>query len=222
MIVRRRLECTTPASSAALTTAARARAVVPGDMLPDDATLLRYIENASDILARSIGLPAADGEVQPLAKQTYREEIRTTGRHGFCLHLSRGFVRELTSVTQDGATLDLASLWLAKTAGRIERNDEQSFGEIVVVEYTAGFVTPVSETTEEPSDLPPALEDAVLRFMALTRAAAGDDAFEPPLKSDSIPGVGSVTYAIADQPSAESLPEGIRRALNPFMRHVLA
>lgn len=220
MTISQSLVCVTPSPARLLTTVDRLKTRFEDAYQSPDATLVQHIEVASAKAIAHVNWPVALGEVCAFGHQEYTETFLMGGKSLDTLYLARPMISEVTEVTIDGTVVDLSTLFTNRMGGYLKFLDGRRFsGRQIVVSYGAGWALPSytdeqsvylpSATPDQPVDLqklPVTIEEAVIRILQTNRILAGDDAFEAPLKSESLTGLGVMQYAVAD---IEMSPSGI-------------
>lgn len=131
--------------------------------------------------------------------------------------LSREPVTEIISVEIDGAVLDPSEYRLA-TDGYVHRVDavvggicQWTWTASAIISYTSGYLLL--------DDLPYGIERATLMLIKDYWSNIGAD---PRLRSEDIPGVRSVTYAVSSAGAQSSLSPDVVALLQPYRRMVFA
>lgn len=193
----------TPATSTALTTVARASAVL--DLAAGDAALL------------SIVIPQASQMVvdhcrRLFAQETVREVLREPACGGVLL--ARAPVTAFVSVTHGDTVLTTADWEYDAARGVLRQLSGQFLGSWsaapLTVEYTAGYTLPADTGSWT---LPPAVERAAMLIIAAILANRDRD---PMLRSEEIPGVRSVSYWVRESQALPSLEA--ETLLEPYRR----
>lgn len=174
-----------------------------------DATLQALGLKVADRIARYCGVTADAMQTPTLLEETCVETLRDPPQDTEIL-LSRRFVT-VTSIVQDGVTLDAADYVVNRSSGGIMRlvGDAPSLwsSNKIVVTYKAGFVT-----------APPALKGAADQ---LFRVSLSSDDRDPLLKSVEIPDVGRREFWVSGAESHD-IPRNVQDMLGPFMNVVFA
>lgn len=192
-----------PATAKRLTTAARARAwlgLLP--TVPTDEVLNAQIEAASqavvDFCRRSFG----------------RETVRETLRDGVDLRdpvlLARSPVVSALTVTLDGTLLVAATDYEVESGilYRLGGSRRMTWCGLLTVQYTAGYALP----EESNPTLPASVERAAILVVGAYCSAAGRD---PTVKSESVEGVGSLSWWVQGQNDPLPSPEAAQ-LLQPY------
>lgn len=133
------------------------------------------------------------------------------------LCLERYPVATITSVTVDGVLVAASEYRLDAETGILYRLDANGYPCIwswckdVVIVYAAGYIVP-GETNR---DLPYPVEGAVIDLVSSFWASRGRD---PKVKSEDIPGLGSVEYWVGAVGAAGSLPPDVEAKCMTFRR----
>ena len=192
-----------PATAAALTTLATAKAELGIETAESDAYLSRRIAAASAAIAaqcgRTFGRETVEDtfSIDPWGRDP--AFLATPRRQVEPLLLSRPFVAALHGVTVGGEARPLEQTWLDAPAGLLFRRDAGG-GLVhwvqlpVVVTYTSGWVLPGDPAT----DLPATVEDVCLDLIVESWHARGRD---PAIRDEQTEGVGRIRYA--DAPAGE-------------------
>lgn len=168
----------------------------------NDANLIRWIHEASEIVAtycnRVFGL------------ETLEETLRgCLGREE--LILSRFPVTEITSIVEDDVTLDADDWEIDWDSGLVYRlSDDVRIaweGDKVVITYQAGY--------DLLDGLPRDVEKATIELMKLAYFGARRD---PLARSVDIPGVMSKTFWVGMVGDNGALPPSVTALLDPFRR----
>ena len=212
------LTVVTPAASTRLVTIAAARAELRAGGDVTDAAIGALIDQASAAMAGYRGAG--------FGRRMLRETLRGCwGRPA--LMLSAYPVAQLVSLTAGGAAMTAdAGFELDPTTGLIYRlsggcRSPWAAG-TVVVQYQDGWVLPLDpvqgQSVPPASDLPADLTRACLTLVSGLSAASGRD---PSLRSESVAGVGSTTWAEAG-PDAAGLPPQVAATLARYLTPVMA
>lgn len=209
------LEVITPAACLDLTvleTAKRELGISPSDTSQDEA-VTALIKQASGIVADYCDMVFGAEEIQ----ETFFSDYPGEWKRSFML--SREPVVSIDGVTVDGVLLDPSQYRMA-TDGHLHRLEpiigwcHWHWTSEVVVDYTAGYVLLDA--------LPYGVERAALTLIKQYHFAAGGD---PSVRSEDIPGVRSVTYAVgsfAGSGGGASLPDDVVALLRPHRRLAFA
>ena len=181
-----------------------------------DGVINDYIDAASDELVSTLRFPDARGPAShALALTDYQFSLRLTGP---CreIWLPRYWLTADPLVAEDGVALDPDEIEADLSRGVIRRllnGAEACFTPCdVSVTFSAGFALPGASAPT----LPAAIERACRDLIVHRRIAAGDDAFDPPVKSDAFPGVGTLTYAVAAPALDGAMPAHISALMKPY------
>lgn len=195
----------TPAGSTALTTAARATAMLELG-IGDAAALAIAIPQASQMVT--------DHCRRPFARETVREVLRHEGRAGVLL--ARSPVTAFVSVAEGDTVLTGADYEYDGATGLLHRlvgvHASCWYASPLTIEYTAGFTLPADTGSWT---LPPAVERAAVLIIGAILAGRERD---PMLRSEEIVGVRTVSYWVREGqalPSAEA-----ETLLEPYRRIV--
>ena len=188
-----------------------------------DIVLNAWIETASALVASLLNFPHTAQDPAPLARQSYRETFRLDAPAA-SLALSRKPAANVIAVTVGGveyfqtdAVFEVSEQeglvsWLS--AGRYS-----AFGVgTVLVDYDAGFV--MDDQTLEGGGIvsrtvPRALELACVMLIEKV-VARGSPEILAPIKSESIPGLGAVDYAVAAPAEEGAIPSAVQRLIAPY------
>lgn len=200
---------TNPADDTSLLTIVELRAAVGATDSSQDVKLLSIGRSVAATISRQCAL-ASDGVNPPtLLQETCRDVFRSR-QLAETLMLSRRPVTSITSVDIDGETLDADDYEVDPATGLLSRlNDDSQIdwpcGKIEV-EYVAGYETP-------PDDLKLAASKLVTTFNA-------EQAKDPNLKRESVPGVMDLEYWVS--PSSDPLlTNEISQLLAPYRQYRL-
>lgn len=180
----------TPATNTALATRAYVKSELGITDNAEDARIDAYIRQASDAIAGAMNVD--------IAKATVSETFRRT-RHGILCGTRRAFkddkltlarmpITSISSVVEDGATLDTSEyelesadfgLLLRLRDGVLSRWSAST----IVVTYTAGY--------DLPNSAPALLQRACALLVAQYKSTAARD---PNIRSESTDGLGSTSY----------------------------
>lgn len=191
------LTVTTPATKFNLVTVADARAALGLFDRSDDDALTGFVDRASDVCARHCKRVFAEETIT----ETFRLDL-----HQDNLILSRYPVGEITSVVENGETLDAGAYELNAESGLLIRLHSDRpcwwpYGKITVV-YRAGYALPDAA--------PEGLRQAALQLVKAYYYGTDRD---PLMRSESVDGLSSATF---DTVSAGALPHDVRELLGPF------
>lgn len=195
----------TPATSTALTTAARATAMLSLDA--GDVTLLpTVIPQASQAVA--------DHCNRVFARETVREVRRHHGMTGILLE--RSPATTFVSVAEGETTLAAEDWEYDAGSGVLYRltgvHSSCWYASPVTIEYTAGFTLPADTGSWT---LPAAVERATILLIGAMLAGRDRD---PLLRSEEIPGVRTASYWV---PDGKGLPSSeAEQLLEPYRRIV--
>lgn len=133
------------------------------------------------------------------------------------LVLDRAPVPSITSVTVDDVLVETDEYRLDADAGLLYRLDSGGYPYVwqwcksIVVVYAGGFLLP----GETGRTLPPALEAAAVELMQSYWLSRGRD---PLIRSEDVPGLGSVQYWVGAVGESGELPPGVVSKIAPFRR----
>ncbi|UIN36285.1 hypothetical protein [Methylobacterium oryzae] len=200
----------TPGTSTALTTLARAKALL-GFGSADDAAATVLIGQASRVIAEHCR--------RPFGVASYRETFsdRDCGEDGPLL--SRGPVVEVIAVRSIGVTFD-PSEYRVSEAGRLQRIEPDGrvvpwWGSFLTVDYRAGYVLPQDGANAPAQTLPDSVERAAIMIVATYLSLRGRD---PTVKSESNDGLGQTSWWVPGAGDSLPSPEA-EQLLVPFVRY---
>lgn len=199
------LSITTAATVTALTTLERVK------------TELSIVDNASDILLRA-KIREATSDINARAWADPLETLTQTFWNVGCeeyLILRRRPNVSITSVTVDDvATTDYR---LDAETGQLYCLDTNGYPiswiacKSIVVVYAAGYIMP----GQTGANLEPALEAACVELLQSYWMSRGRD---PLIRSEDVPGLGSVTYWVGAVGQSGELPPSVESRIAPFRR----
>lgn len=192
---------TTPATSQALTTLAAVKAALDVTGSNDDAFLSSTITSVSAVIARWCR--------RTFALETVTETCRLN-RYQPEIVVSRFPVVTVTSVTIGGTALDSSEFETDSERGILYRLDANGKyvcwpSDVVVVEYSAGYVLP----SEHERTLPEDIEKAAILLCKVDYYARNRD---PLLKSDAVEGIITQTFWVG----GSGLPPDVEMLLSPY------
>lgn len=196
------LTITTPPNTYDLTTLETIKAELKITTNTNDPNLIRWIHEASEIVATYCG--------RVFGLQVMVETQRDCwGKEELILE---GFpIVTITSIVEDGVTLDNDEFEVDADAGLIYRLDDDFRicwqGDKVVVTYSAGY--------DLLDAVPRDLERAVIEMIKLQYFGAQRD---PLARSVDVPGVMSKTYWVGTIGDNGALPPSVTALLDPFRR----
>ena len=200
------LQVITPATSTALTTVTRARALLnfPNS---DDAAATVLIGQASRVVA--------DHCRRVFPVETVREAFTCNESCGHGPILARSPVVEILSVSNGGAVLGATEYRVDPTTGRFQRLDADGstlgwWGGGVIVDYRAGYVLPKDDASSPAVTLPESVERAAIMLLSTYLSMRSRD---PTLKTESNEGVGSTSWWV---------PGAVDRLVSPEAEQLLA
>lgn len=177
----------------------------------EDEYLQEQIKNVSAIICTYLNIATATDGSRTLARQTITETFRKEG-HGKLL-LSRYPATSITSVVEDGVTLDPSNYELDGSTGTLQRlNDDEPWVwscRKIVVTYVAGYVMP----GEDDRTLPKDIEDAAIGLIKTARSARTRD---PSVKGEEIPGVLRTDYWVGSVGDVGHIPPDIASKLDQY------
>jgi hypothetical protein len=219
----------TPAATTALTTLANVKAELSITGTDEDAYLTAKIARVSAQICTYLKVPTAGDGTRTLGRETLVETIRRDRPLGYDpgwtgtyldrfgpadsgrtrLLLSRRPIVLVTSVVEDGTTLDASAYEVDGAAGILTRLSSDMLAawaaRKVVVTYVAGWKLPGDTGPTMPGDI----EDAAIRLIKTGRFARERD---PGIKSETIPGPITTVY----QDATSELPEDVTALLDPY------
>lgn len=137
------------------------------------------------------------------------------------LSLVRAPIASITSVTLDDEAIDTDETRLDAEAGLLYRLDADGnpsrweWSKSIIVVYAGGYLLP----GQSGRNLPYALESAALDLVSSYWASRGRDRL---IKSEDVPGLGSVSYWVGAVGAAGDLPPDVMSKIMPFRRIVVA
>ena len=190
-----------------------------------DAEITRLIDQVSGELSAQLGYPEANqgpaGERgAALHEAQYSETIRLA-QPASGLLLSRRFLLAAPSVTEDGVQVapgDIAADYAAGILYRLDGGSRSSFeAALTVVTYAAGFKSPEDASVVAPSrNFPPELERAAIDLIAYRWTIATGKPCGAPISQVSLPGAGTLAFAIQSPAIVNGAPEQIARIIAPY------
>lgn len=193
----RRLTVATPATSRLLTSVTRVKESLGITDASQDTLISELIDRVSDEVVAYLRLPRADdGAIATLGVETYVETLRYVSG-AFDLYLTRRPVSAIASLVEDGTTLtEGVDFQVVTNIGSIQRLDGEDViawaADKIVVTYDAGYVLPGDSGTR---DLPYEIEEAAIYTIAARMADLNSSSMDPDVKSETLFGVYSATYA---------------------------
>lgn len=207
----RAIEIVTPAACLDLTVLATAKAElgIPSADTSQDDQIAVLIKQASGIVAAYCDQVFGEETVT----ETFWADAPSEWARSFMLE--REPVTEIVNVVIDGATLD-PSEYRMSTDGHLHRIGstgvcQWAWTSEAVITYTAGYVLL--------DDLPYGVERAALLLIKGYYLGIGGD---PRIRSEDIPGVRSVTYALGSATEAATMPPDVAALLKPYRRLAFA
>ncbi|HEV7455917.1 MAG TPA: hypothetical protein VGN96_04010 [Roseococcus sp.] len=165
---------------------------------------------ASEIIAASATIARHCDRVW--GRATVQETFRAVGHDREALLLSRCPVVAVASVLVDGTALAPEGFEVDAEAGilyRLDGDERRGWrARAVVVTYTAGYLLP----GQAGRDLPADVERAARLLVTAAYEARGRD---PMLRSESVQGVGAVSY-LDPRAGAEDMPPQAAALLSPY------
>lgn len=153
-----------------------------------------------------------------LSRATVSQTFWSDGDHcANCLSLERYPAPSITSVTVDDVEVDASEYRLDGDAGLLYRLDSSGYPCVwiwcksIVVIYAGGYLLP----GETGRNLPPVLEGAALDLVQSYWSARGRD---PLVRSEDVPGLGSVEYWVGAVGEAGELPPSVVSKISHFRR----
>jgi hypothetical protein len=185
----------------------------------DSARMALSVTAASNSICRYLRRPLAQETVSETFRRTRyqaRDLMLAEYRQADCnLILSRYPVGSITSVVEDGTTLDPTNYELDPASGRLARLASDHFiawmAAKTVITYVAGYILPPDPT----ATLPAPIQLACRRLAALFFRTSER---EPGLRSEIIPGVIEKQYwdQTRSGQADDDLPADIRAILEPY------
>lgn len=200
---------TTPPERTALTTVGRVKSEldIEGEA-SDELLAVKIAEASSDIEAHIARILCSAGLTETFWGGSGCAEY---------LILARAPVTAVASVTVDDVAVDSSEVRLDADAGLLYRLDSSGYPcawtwcKSVVIVFTAGFELPGADNPTLPASLESAAVDLVSSFWQ----SRGRD---PLVKSEDIPGLGSVEYWVGSVGEAGELPPGVAAKISPYRR----
>jgi uncharacterized phiE125 gp8 family phage protein len=175
---------------------------------------------SDDLLNAKINEATSDIEAhtsRTFRRETFSEVFWGDAANAEFLVLARAPVSSLATVVGDDASIASTEYRLDADAGMLFRLDASgypcgwSWGKSVVLTYTAGFALP----GESGRDLPPTIESAAIDLVTSYWVNRGRD---HTIKSEDVPGLGSVTYWVGAVGESGELPPDVMAKILPFRR----
>ena len=219
----------TPAATTALTTLQNVKDELVITGTDEDAYLTAKIARVSAQICTYLKVPTAGDRTRTLGRETLVETLRRDRPMGYDpgwtgtyldrfgpadsrhtqLLLARRPIVSVTSVVEDGTTLDASSYESNGAAGILTRLSSDVpaawAARKIVITYVAGWLLPEDASANMPGDI----EDAAIRLIKSARFARERD---PYIKSETIPGPITTVY----QDATSELPEDICALLDPY------
>ncbi len=207
------LTVTAPNSDHWLTTLARVKLEldISGTDTQRDMLLNLKIAEASDDIEAALGFTVR----QETVAETFWHEASDYAPE--YLVLNRTPVTTLTSVTVDGVAADASRYRLDAETGLLYALDPSGapgrwlFWKSIVVAYIGGYILPA----ESGATLPKGIEGACVELMSDYWAAKGRD---PSVRSEEVPGVGTVQYWVGTVGDPGELPPRVIMKLARYRR----
>jgi uncharacterized phiE125 gp8 family phage protein len=200
---------TTAPEYTALTTLDRVKLELDISSNEYDALLsAKILEASSDIESQLARILCRAGLTERFWGEPYCEEY---------LILRRWPVAAITTVTVDDVEVDEDEYRLDADTGELFRLDASGYPCVwtwckdIVVVYTAGYVMPESQSPT----LPASLEGAAIELVGSYWMSRGRD---PKVRSEDIPGLGSVTYWVGSVGASGELPPSVMTKIAPYRR----
>jgi uncharacterized phiE125 gp8 family phage protein len=199
---------TTAPEFTALTTLDRVKLELDISTSDNDALLTSKIREASGDIESHIG--------RTLCRAGLTERFWGEGCAEYLI-LSRWPVVSIASVTVDDEEIDDAEYRLDNETGQLYRLDTSGYAiawtwcKDVVIVYTGGYLMPEDTSPT----LPAVLEGAAVELVASFWLSRGRD---PRVRSESIPGLGEVSYWVGAVGAAGELPPSVVSKISPFRR----
>lgn len=198
---------TAAAATTKLTTLARIKQELGITDSGSDTILGEMIAQASAAIASHLG--------RTIARETIAETWRPVAARDNII-VTRAPIVSITSIVEAGATLTGADYEADKDAGIIYRLSSDARvqwpASKTVITYVCGWLLPDEAGRTLPEDIERACIETVKgRYLARTR--------DPSIKSESVPGVFSVTYSSDDASTSQhALPPMAAAMLQPYLR----
>lgn len=200
---------TTPPAATRLTTLERAKLELGITGSENDALLGAKIDEATSDIEAHVR--------RTLNRATLTETFWGGRGCAEFLTLDRMDVASITSVTVDDVAVDADEIRLDAEPGVLYRLDANGYPCIwtwcksIVVVYVAGFLLP----GETGRNLPPSLEGAAIELLQSYWLSRGRD---PLIRSEDVPGLGSVQYWVGAVGESGELPPSVVSKISPFRR----
>ena len=212
------LTISTPATSSRLTELTTAQGVLAQiESSKTDDQINALIDRASDTICRYLNWKVADDGTVSLGVETIVETITPDCREPH-FWLSRRPVISITSVTEDGDTVDAADYQLVKLSGKLYRLESGVkttwLKEEIIVTYQAGWALPGAN----PRTLPHDIEQACLE---LIQHYAVTEKVEPGLRSKVLPGLVEKSFFPSLNNTKAGLPITVKALLEPYVRPII-
>jgi hypothetical protein len=208
----------TPAANKKLTTvdAVKTELGITGNA--EDDKIGRLIDRMSSMIARYVGVPAANDGSATLAEETLEQPFRESpwlrgGRRSVVL--ARKPVTGIVSIKIGDAEIDADGYELDGAAGILSRVGGYSSslsvtaGLRTVITFKAGWTLPPAAN----STLPPDIEGAVIGLIRSARFAADRD---PAVKSEWTTDIERIDYWVGQIGQNGAFPPDIASALDPY------
>lgn len=167
----------------------------------DDAALIDHIHAES--------VRVADWCNRVFAEQTYSEAFRLPCSAD-CLILSHRPVSSITSVVEDGVTLEADEYEVNPETGLLYRLDGDDELDVwPAVKITAVYVAGYALLT----DLPRPIEEATIKLVTARHYAKSRDPF---IRQIAVQGVDTVSYGFGGTDSPDGLPPEVAAMLSPY------
>lgn len=183
------------------------------DGLSDTLLNAKIDEASSDIEAHTSRVFAR----ATLSETFWWDACQSYPRRANSLLLARAPVSSITSVTVDDVVVSASEYRLDADAGILYRLTSDGFpstwcwSKSIVVVHVSGYLMP----GDAAPTLPPAIESAAIALVSSFWLSRGRD---PSVRSEDIPGLGSVTYWVGAVGEAGQLPPDVMAKIMPFRR----
>ncbi|MEM9014079.1 MAG: hypothetical protein AAGB02_03125 [Pseudomonadota bacterium] len=180
------------------------------DTEAQQSVLLEWISLAHGVIADLLNIPHISRDPTPLALQTYRETFNRKSPSAL-LRLARRPLVGLVAVSCGGEPVDLTLISINEDDGLLYPTNGVCWpAETYEVEYRAGYVL-----SGDARNVPAAIELAAVMVIDQLISARSADCIAP-VKSESVPGLGAITYNTAPEVFSDGVPIAVLRLLSRY------